>query len=261
MGIADQISDALIYAGVPEKTAHEQFWALDRNGLVCQDSPDITPAQKRYARDRSETADWKVADPTNITLEDVVNHTTPTVLIGCSASSGAFTESIVKTMASKCERPIILPLSNPTEKAEAHPRDLLAWTEGKAMVATGSPFEPVSYNGHTITIPQCNNALVFPGIGLGVTASHANTFTDDMLMTVCDTLSEMAPIQNNPDGELLPNLDHARVVAKAIAKAVGKVVIEGNHSDMPCEDVPKKVEDTFWCPRYYRYQPKPKSKS
>ncbi len=172
--IADMLRDVMIGEGLSQQEAARRFWALDRPGLLTSDVPDLRDYQQPYARPAAEVAGWSrqgVGD--ELTLADVVAHAQPTMLIGTSTHTGAFTEGIVRQLAATVERPIIMPLSNPTSKAEAVPEDLIRWTDGRALVATGSPFPPVSYGGHTYTIAQSNNALVFPGLGLGVAVVDA----------------------------------------------------------------------------------------
>jgi malate dehydrogenase (oxaloacetate-decarboxylating) len=210
VGIADQLYRAMLRHNVPEKTAREKFWLVDRFGLITEDQPDLTTGQKPYAR--KDTAKLT-------TLLDIIKLAKPTILIGCSAQPGAFTQDVIQAMASYTTHPIVLPLSNPTEKAEATPEDLIQWTDGRALIATGSPFKPVIYKNNTYIISQCNNSLVYPGIGLGVIASRAKLFTDDMLWAACLALSEISS-----EG-LLPTLsqahDSALSIATAIAKAAG----------------------------------------
>ncbi|HEV2614097.1 MAG TPA: NAD-dependent malic enzyme [Gammaproteobacteria bacterium] len=228
VGIADQLYRAMRRHEVSEKDAREKFWLVDRFGLITADQDGLTTGQIPYAR----------KDASNIsTLVDIIKLAKPTILIGCSAQHGAFTQDVIETMASFVEYPIILPLSNPTEKAEAIPEDLITWTKGKALIATGSPFKPVVYNGKIYTISQCNNSLVYPGIGLGVIASRPTLFTDDMLWAACVALSELS-------GEaLLPTLSHAREsslkIASAIARAAG---MKG--------DVESHIKKIMWEPKY-----------
>ncbi|MBX9706028.1 MAG: NAD-dependent malic enzyme, partial [Gammaproteobacteria bacterium] len=172
-GISDQIVDALMREGLTKEEARAKFWMIDRAGLLTQDMKDLTPFQYVYARDAAELADWTLAHGSVVTLADVVHHIKPTVLIGCSAVAGAFNEAIIKEMASYQDKPIILALSNPTERAEAQPVDIYQWTDGRALLATGSPFDDVTFHGVQVRIAQCNNAFVFPGLGLGLIAVQA----------------------------------------------------------------------------------------
>jgi malate dehydrogenase (oxaloacetate-decarboxylating) len=236
-GIADQIYQAMVREGLPSQEAREKFWLLDRRGLITNDYNDLMTSQRVYARDPKE---WNKMD-----LLETVKHARPTILIGCSAQSGAFTETIIRTMAGFTEHPIILPLSNPTDYAEATPTHLIEWTEGKALIATGSPFQPVNYLGQIYPISQCNNALAFPGIGLGVLATRAKLVTDDMLWEASRTLGLLS-------GEaLLPTLDKARETAFIIAKAVAKKAIEQNLARVEIKgDLETHIKKMMWSPQY-----------
>jgi len=228
VGIADQLYRAMRRHDVPEQQTREKFWLVDRFGLITEDQADITLGQKPYARKNSAKLD---------NLVDIIKSAKPTILIGCSAQHGAFTQDVIETMASYTDMPIILPLSNPTEKAEAVPEDLIKWTKGKALIATGSPFKPVNYNGQTYIISQCNNSLVYPGIGLGVIASRAKLFTDDMLWAACVALSELS------GDALLPTLSQSRESALHIATAIAKAAgMKGN--------VEAEISKTIWLPKY-----------
>ncbi len=232
VGIADRLVDSLKHQGVPEDAAIAQIWLIDRDGLLVRDMPNLMPFQLPYAREEKP----------GLSLAAVVKKIKPTILIGCSAVGGAFTEEIVREMALHTPRPVIFPLSNPTEQSEATPADLLKWTAGKALIATGSPFGD--------TCAQCNNAFSFPGVGLGLIASRAKCLTDNMLWVACETLSRAAPV--GADAPLLPHLSEARSVAIKIAIAVvDKAREEGLarlDSDITSEEVVKKI---LWEP-YYR---------
>ena len=210
IGIAEQICDAMIRSGLSSEEARQRFWLINSRGLITTHYEDLTGARKRFARDAAEIATWQIANPKFITLQEVVSNLKPTVLIGSSTIPGAFTQDIIETMASNCERPIIFPLSNPTEHSEATPAQLLEWTHGKALIATGSPFAPVVYNNQTYVIGQCNNALVYPGIGLGVMAVKAKKLSDDMLWAACEAVAGCAPSEREEIAPLLPALQDAR---------------------------------------------------
>ncbi|MDX2164623.1 MAG: NAD-dependent malic enzyme [Gammaproteobacteria bacterium] len=227
-GIADEIYRVMERHHLSGESAREKFWLVDRFGLITDKTTDLTDAQKPYARKNS---------PELSNLVEIIDHVKPTILIGCSAQHGAFNEHVVTTMAKHAEYPIIFPLSNPTEKSEATPADLLRWTNGRALIATGSPFKPVNYSGKTYIISQCNNSLVYPGIGLGVIASRPKLFTDDMLWAACVALSELS------GDALLPTLDHARESALKIATAIAKVAgMKG--------DVESHIKKMMWEPKY-----------
>ena len=235
--------------------ANENFWLMDRPGLLCSDTEGLTTYQKIYARDKSEINGWDIADKQNINLMDVVKNIKPTILIGCSAVAGAFSKEIILEMTANTERPIILPLSNPTERCEATPEDLYKWTNGKVLIATGSPFDPITYEGKKHRIAQCNNALVFPGIGLGLIAAKATKCSDECLWKACSVLSHFSPIRQDPTAPLLPDLGQARQVAKQIAIAVAKQVsAEGNAQVQINDNIDQIIDELMWEPNYVPYQ-------
>jgi len=240
VGIADYLSMALEREGLTKKQACQRIWLVDREGLLIAGMEDLLDFQKPYAQNTQERA---------ATLKAAVDLAKPTILIGCSAVSQAFTEEIVRGMLKYCQQPIILPLSNPNERAEAHPQDLLDWTEARAFIASGSPFENIQWKGQPYEVAQCNNALVFPGIGLGVIASQATMVSDGMLWAACQALSEFSPTE--PDSPLLPSLVLTRVVAKAVALRVAEAARSEGLSqlkqDISLEDA---VEASMWQPRY-----------
>ncbi len=257
-GISDQIVDALMREGLSVEEARARFWMLDRPGLLTQDMKDLTPFQQVYARDPAELADWHLAHGHVVTLADVVTHVKPTVLIGCSAVTGAFSEAIIKDLASYQQNPIILPLSNPTERAEATPADLLAWTDGRALLATGSPFDDILFHGVQVRIAQCNNAFVFPGLGLGLITTQAKRLSDDILWAACQALVSCSPALKNPLAPLLPSLNEAREVAKVIALAVAKQVIsDGLAGFTPPGDLATYIDNYMWKPHYVPMVRKP----
>jgi len=252
-GISDQIVDALMRKGLSEEDAYDRFWLIDRQGLLIEDDEELTDAQKPYARKRQEIANWPRTNPS---LSDTVKQVKPTILIGCSAQPGAFSQDLIETMAMHCERPIIFPLSNPDEKCEAKPSDILHWTEGRALIATGTAFPPVEYQNRLVEIAQCNNALVFPGIGLGILAVNATRLTKDMIWAATDALSEFAPSKKDSFLPLLPSLDNAKEVAKHIAIAVAQTAIKtGIAQKNQTADLEELIENMFWEPRYlpFRY--------
>src|SRR5262249_60832839 len=175
------------HAGMAEEDARSRLWLIDIKGLLIDSRTDLEPYQRKYAQPVGRLSEWNLESPSRISLADVIGNVRPSVLIGVSAQSGAFDEGVVRLMADYCERPIIFPLSNPTPKSEATPSDLIEWTGGRALVATGSPFPPVTYDGRVIQIGQCNNALIFPLMVLGVIASRARRVTDTMFAAAADT--------------------------------------------------------------------------
>jgi malate dehydrogenase (oxaloacetate-decarboxylating) len=251
LGVADYLRAAMVAEGLPEAEARRRFWMLDIAGLLHTDRSDLTPDQRHYAQPREAITGWSRSSDAKIGLFDVMNNVEATVLIGLSTAGGAFTEPIVREMARKVERPIIFPLSNPTDKSEAKPDDLIRWTNGRALVATGSPFPPVSYAGVQIPIAQCNNAYIFPGVGLGIAASRARRVTDTMMLVAARTLGNNSPALEDPAAPLLPPLTEARKVAVEIAVAVGEAAqSDGVAPKTSHEELRKRVIDAQWTPEY-----------
>ncbi len=248
VGIADQIVSAMQREGLNEQEALSRFWLIDRQGLLT-DETDCLPFQKPYVRPASDVKDWGGTQ-----LVDVVKNAKPTILIGCSTVAGAFNEEIVRLMQSSTERPIIMPLSNPTSLAEAKPEDLLRWTDGKAIIATGSPFPEVLHDARKIRIAQSNNALAFPGIGLGTIAAKARHLTDNMLWAATTALAECSPVTQDKMAPLLPKLSEARMVSYKVAVAVANAARQDGVSALPKEaDLPTIIRQMMWEPRYYTY--------
>ncbi|WP_141550229.1 oxaloacetate-decarboxylating malate dehydrogenase [Bacillus thuringiensis] len=249
IGIADQVRDAMVRVGVSEEESYKRFWCIDRNGLVTDNMEDLLDFQIPYARKEAEVSEWKQNDM--IGLAEVVKHVKPTILIGTSTVAGAFKEEIIKEMASHVERPIILPMSNPTPLAEAKPADVIEWTEGRALVATGSPFEPVTYNGVTYVIGQSNNALIFPGLGLGTIVVRASVMTDGMFAAAAEAVASMVDT-SQPGAPILPEVEELRNISEMVAIEVAKVAVaEGvarvNLSD---NDIKMSVKEAIWEPEY-----------
>lgn len=256
VGIADQIYNEMLSQGIPEKIAREKFWLIDREGLILNDHHNILYFQKPYARDRGEISSWKLNSPNKAELHDVVSNVKPTILIGCSAVGGAFTQEIISPLAKHVERPMIFPLSNPTTNVEATPQDIYEWTNGKAIVATGSPFPPITFNGEEIPISQCNNAYIFPGLGLGIIAAKANRVTDKMIEVACTTLSEFSPAISNSKAPLLPSFTEMEEISKTIALKVAMTAREENHATISPEvDLKKRIEAIYWKPEYKPFIP------
>ena len=249
IGIADQVRDALVRVGLSEQEAHERFWCIDRNGLITDNMEDLLDFQVPYARKEAEVKDWKQSDA--IGLAEVVKHVKPTILIGTSTVAGAFKEEIIKEMASHVERPIILPMSNPTPLAEAKPVDLIEWTEGRALVATGSPFDPVTYNGVTYVIGQSNNALIFPGLGLGTIVVRASVMTDGMFAAAAEAVASMVDT-SQPGAPILPEVEELRNISEMVAIEVAKVAVaEGvARENLSDNDIKIAVKESIWKPEY-----------
>lgn len=254
VGIAEQIHSALRREGMSDEEARQHFWLIDKHGLLLDDMT-LQPFQQLFARPRHEISGWALEDSNQIQLQDVVNHVHPTILIGCSTVAGAFTEEIVKLMHQHVARPIIMPLSNPNSLSEAHPADLLRWTDGQAIVATGSPFEPVALSDKTYRIAQSNNAFAFPGIGLGAIASKATLVTDNMLWAATQALSDCSPVNQDKTAPLLPKLAEARMVSENVGIAVAEQArADGVTSIADTVDIRSLVKQTLWTPMYYPYK-------
>jgi malate dehydrogenase (oxaloacetate-decarboxylating) len=255
IGIADMMRDVMIREGLSEQKATRRFWAIDSRGLLTDNyAGAVRDFQQPYARPADEIATWPRRPGDSITLPDVVANANPTMLIGTSTQSGAFTEAIVRHMASTVDRPIIMPLSNPTSKAEAVPEDLIRWTDGRALVATGSPFPPVNHGGRTYTIAQSNNALVFPGLGLGVAVVRARRITDAMIAAAADAVAAFA----DPTGlgaALLPPVADLRTVSAAVAIAVAQAAEEHGLAEQPLKDPVKQIHQAMWRPEYPSFEP------
>ncbi|HDR6317369.1 TPA: oxaloacetate-decarboxylating malate dehydrogenase [Bacillus thuringiensis] len=249
IGIVDQVRDAMVRVGVSEEESYKRFWCIDRNGLVTDNMEDLLDFQIPYARREAEVSEWKQNDV--IGLAEVVKHVKPTILIGTSTVAGAFKEEIIKEMASHVERPIILPMSNPTPLAEAKPADLIEWTEGRALVATGSPFEPVTYNGVTYVIGQSNNALIFPGLGLGTIVVRANVMTDGMFAAAAEAVASMVDT-SQPGAPILPEVEELRNISEMVAIEVAKVAVaEGvARENLSDNDIKIAVKEAIWEPEY-----------
>ncbi|CAM4373537.1 NAD-dependent malic enzyme [Acinetobacter pragensis] len=253
-GIAEQIVAQMKAEGLSDLEARSRLYLVDRFGLITENQPNLLDFQKSLAQPLHAIEAWTNAEHA-ISLLDVIQHAKPTVLIGVSGQPGLFTEEIIRALAENCERPIIFPLSNPTSRAEAVPADLIQWTEGKALIATGSPFAPVRYQGHIYPIAQCNNAYIFPGIGLGVIASGAARVTDPMLMAASNALAGCSPMLKIPSHDLLPSIDAIQDISKVIALHVGLAAIQEGVA--PCIDeaaLQKAIEAHIWKPEYRDYR-------
>lgn len=251
LGIARLMLEAMQLEGCTEEEALSRFYIIDIHGLVHSRLPSVDPDQKVFARDFAELGPWDGADSERFSLLDVVRHVKPTILIGVSAQPGAFTEEIVRTMASHTPRPIIFPLSNPTSRCEATPHDLVHWTRGKAIIATGSPFAPVTYEGMAYPVPQCNNVYIFPGVGLGVIASRCPKVIDKMFIRAADVLSDHAPMLSDPQGGIFPDLRALRDISRKIAIAIGKLAIEeGLIPSVSDQEIARRVDEEMWFPNY-----------
>jgi malate dehydrogenase (oxaloacetate-decarboxylating) len=255
VGIADMLRAVMIAEGLDPEAATRRFWCLGRRGLLTDDRADQQlDFQRPYARPAAEVAGWpRTATTPNPSLAEVVGQVQPTMLIGTSTQAGAFTEAIVRQLAAHTERPVILPLSNPTAKAEATPADLLAWTDGRALVATGSPFAPVDHQGTSYRIAQANNALVFPGLGLGVAVSRARRVSDRMLTAAADAVAGLSDA-TTPGAALLPPVDSLRQVSAAVAVAVARAAVAEGLAEVALDDPIQQVHQAMWQPEYARVE-------
>ncbi len=255
LGIADMIRDVMICEGLSPAEATARFYALGSRGLLVDDAPNLRDFQVPYARTATEVASWSAGAGTGVTLDtgvtlaNVVSAVRPTMLIGTSKQAGAFTEAIVKDMAAHTERPIIMPLSNPTSKCEALPEDLIRWTGGRALVATGSPFPPVAHGGITHRIAQANNALVFPGLGLGVTVARARRINQPMIAAAADAVAQLSDA-TAPGAPLLPPIKDLRTVSAAVAVAVAVAAAKEGLAQVSVDDPVLQVHQAMWWPEY-----------
>src|ERR1700720_2322385 len=251
IGVADGLREAMKGEGLPEQEARRRFWVVDRGGLLHSGRKDLTLEQSVYAQPEDRVSGWPRTSNGQIGLADVIGKVEATILIGLSTVGGAFTESIVREMARKVQRPIIFPLSNPTSKSEATAEDLTRWTDGRALVAAGSPFAPVSYGGQKIPIAQCNNVFIFPAMGLGLVASGARRVTNAMMLAAARVLGANSPALKDSSASLLPRLNDIRSVAAEIAIAVGiEAQKEGLAPKLAEDELRQRVTATQWTPAY-----------
>lgn len=243
-GMADQISAAMEREGLSREEAKQRVWLIDINGLVTDDMDGLPDYQQEYARPATEVADWAKTDG-KIGLLEVVKQVKPTILIGTSTDHGAFTEDVVKALCAGVERPILLPLSNPTEKIEVMPSEAIKWSDGKALISVGIPVPPVPYKGVNYEIGQANNAMLYPGLGLGVIVSGAKHVTDGMLLAAAEAVAS----QVNPQDEgasLLPSVDNLRASSATVAVAVAKQAVKDGVATKQPENWVQAVQDAMW---------------
>jgi malate dehydrogenase (oxaloacetate-decarboxylating) len=249
IGVCEQIVRSMVADGLSEQDARARIYVVDINGLLTTDRTDPDPAQRRLAQPPTAVPSGKPGRP--VGLADVIDAVHPTALVGLSTAAGAFTEDVVRRMAAHVKRPIIMPLSNPTSRSEARPQDLADWTEGRALVAAGSPFPPMKIGDASIPVAQCNNVYIFPGIGLGVTAVHATRVTDAMITAAATAVGDSAPIHHDPHGTLLPDgahlADTAAVVAAAIAQAAVADAVAPALTD---DQISQAIRRARWLPGY-----------
>ncbi|MEM7222643.1 MAG: NAD-dependent malic enzyme [Pseudomonadota bacterium] len=254
-GIAEQMVSAMVKDGLSDAEARERFFMIDRPGLLHDGMSDLRDFQKVLAQPQATVAGWASGGDGTISLADTVTNAKAGILIGVSGQPNQFDEALVRQMAQNVERPIIVPLSNPTSRIEAQPADLIAWTEGRALIATGSPFDPIDYKGKSFEIAQCNNSYIFPGMGLGILGIGARRVSDAMFMAASEALSSCAPAVQGSGTRLLPTLDQVREVGKVIAKAVATQAVAEGLADAASEaEIDAKIAAKFWTPRYRTYR-------
>ncbi len=252
-GVCEQIVAAMVREGRTMDEAKSTIWLVDSHGPVHDGRMDLDPGKRAFAQPLERAVAYHLAQPHGALLAEVVQQVRPTILIGAAAQPGAFTAPLVREMAQYTERPIIFPLSNPTSKGEATPADLIAWTEGRAIVATGSPFPDVSFGGRVFHNSQCNNVFIFPGVGLGVIATGARRVTDAMFVVAARALSELSPARQNPTAALYPSLEQVRQVSRKVALAVGAEAQRAGLAEPTSpEELARRVDAAMWVPRYAR---------
>ena len=253
-GIAEQVISQMVAEGITEQQARQQIFMIDRFGLLTDVMPDLRDFQQALTQSATAIAGWSYSGDYP-SLLDVMNCATPDILIGVSGQAGLFTEQVVRAMKKGCEKPIIFPLSNPSRQVEATPQQVIEWTDGEVIVATGSPFAPVEYQGKQHLIAQCNNSYIFPGIGLGVIAVKARLISDEMLRAASKTLAATSPLANTGKGGLLPPFTALAELSKKIAFAVAKVAQkQGLALEIDDNTLQQRIEDNFWKPQYRHYK-------
>ncbi len=253
-GIAEQIVAQMCSEGISEQQARSQIFMVDRYGLITDEMPSVLDFQKGLTQKQANIATLQ-CEGDFATLHEVVQFAKPTVLVGVSGQPGLFTETVIKTMLSSCDQPIIFPLSNPSKKIEATPKQLLEWTQGQAIIATGSPFEPIEYNGKTYNIPQCNNSYIFPAFGLAVVAGKISQITEEMLIVASEVLAASSPVVQTGEGALLPALSDIAELSKKMAMAIIKQAQQqGFAEQVTNQDIESAISQNFWLPEYRRYE-------
>lgn len=253
-GIAEQIIAQMKAEGLSDRQARDRVFMVDRFGVLTDKMPNLLSFQQPLVQSQTLREEWHI-DSEVISLLEVMKNAHPSILIGVSGQPGLFTEEVIKTMAEHCDRPIVFPLSNPTSRVEATPQDIVRWTDGRALVATGSPFPPVNHNGELMVIPQCNNSYIFPGIGLGVIAVGATRVTNAMLMASSRALAECSPLGRDGTGPLLPGLADIHEVSRHIAFWVGKTAqLQGVALQTTDEELRRRIDANFWLPEYREFR-------
>jgi malate dehydrogenase (oxaloacetate-decarboxylating) len=240
----------MVSDGLGVDRATRCFWCVDRQGLLAADMNDLRAFQQPYARPSSELSGWTTDDRGgSIGLAEVVSRVHPTMIIGTSAQSGAFTEAILREMAAHVERPMVFPLSNPTERIEAVPADIISWTGGRALVAAGTPWDPVTHRGTNYVIGQANNALAYPGIGLGTIVARATRVTDGMLLAAAEAIAGLVDIEE-PGAALLPHVGNLRVTSSTVAVAVARRAVQDGVAQADLTNPVQAVQDAMWRAAY-----------
>ena len=253
-GIAEMLIRQMVEEGLSDEAARRQVFMVDRHGLVTEGMSGLQDFQRCLAQSKSDLTDWS-CEGEWASLDEVAAQARPTILIGVSGQPGLFTESVIQSMTENSDTPIIFPLSNPVSRAEATPENIIRWTDGKAIIATGSPFLPVSHNGESYRIAQCNNSYIFPGIGLGVLAVRANRVTDQMLLASSEILAEASPRASGTGKDLLLPLQQITEVSRSIAFAVAKVAQEQGHAlKISDAQLHARIDQIFWTPHYRHYK-------
>jgi len=253
-GIAGLLMAAMIEAGVDPKTAASRFYMVDQGGLLVEGMNAIVSFQKPFLQDRAKVAAWPVEHPGRVTLLDVVRNAKPTTLIGVSGQPGSFSEPIVRAMAEINRRPVIFPLSNPTSRAEATPDDIQRWTQGRAVIGTGSPFPPLTRDGRPFKVDQTNNSYIFPGVGLGVIAVRARRLTDTMFMAAAKALAALSPARSDTGSNLLPPVTALREVSIAVARATALQARKEGLTDLAEGKIDAAIHAKMWSPKYLPYR-------
>lgn len=255
IGIIDLLISAMKEEGLSDNEARSRIYAFNRYGLLVEGARGIKDNQQHLVRSRTDLNAWKLEGSEDVSLLDVVRNAKLTVLAGVSAQPGAFTEEIVREMSRHTDRPIIFPLSNPTSKAEANPADLMKWTDGRALVGTGSPFPPIEINGEKLRVSQVNNSFIFPGLALGILVAHARRVTDGMIMAAAKALAGLSPSRSDSSAPLLPAIAESRSVAMAVSEAVARQAIAESVADNSIVgDLQQQIRDYIWNPVYVPYE-------
>jgi malate dehydrogenase (oxaloacetate-decarboxylating) len=253
-GIAEMLIKQMMFEGLSEAQSRGNVFMIDRYGLVTEGMEGLRDFQEKLAQPKANISEWTFSGD-YASLLDAVNCAKPDILIGVSGQPGIFTEQVIKAMSQNCQTPIIFPLSNPSKQVEVRPEQVIEWTKGNVVIATGSPFNAVEYEGHIYPIPQCNNGYIFPGIGLGVITSNAKLISDEMLMAASNALADASPLANGESGDLLPRLTQISELSRKIAFAVAKVAMAQELAlTVPDDVILAKIETNFWKPEYRPYK-------